>query len=117
MISYEFYKFLHFTFIFLAIALFFSNKPQTKFQKNLRLFTYFFIFVAGMGLIARMGFKHSEPFPLWIKLKFLMVFILTAIHYLKWSEIKSLKINEKALNFAYYIALIATVAVVQLKWH
>jgi hypothetical protein len=27
------------------------------------------ILVAGMGLIARLGFKHNQAFPLWIKLK------------------------------------------------
>jgi hypothetical protein len=29
----------------------------------------FLIFVAGMGLLARLGFKHVEAFPLWFKLK------------------------------------------------
>ena len=29
----------------------------------------FFIFVGGMGLIARLGFKHGEAFPAWIMIK------------------------------------------------
>lgn len=29
----------------------------------------FLVFVGGMGLIARLGFKHTEPFPLWVIVK------------------------------------------------
>jgi Ca2+/Na+ antiporter len=29
------------------------------------------IMVTGMGLLANLGVKHSEPWPLWVKLKFL----------------------------------------------
>lgn len=39
----------------------------------------FMILVGGMGLLARIGFKHSEPFPLWVKLKFSGWFVLTAL--------------------------------------
>jgi hypothetical protein len=42
---------------------------QKKLGKWLVGLASFLIFVAGMGLIARLGFKHNEAFPLWIKLK------------------------------------------------
>jgi hypothetical protein len=74
MISYETYKSLH---IFLIICFFSSigfisydsQLMQKKLGKWLVGLASFLIFVAGMGLIARLGFKHNEAFPLWIKLK------------------------------------------------
>jgi hypothetical protein len=73
-ISYETYKSLH---IFLIICFFSSigfisydsQLMQKKLGKWLVGLASFLIFVAGMGLIARLGFKHNEAFPLWIKLK------------------------------------------------
>jgi len=116
MISYEFYKFLHLGFIFLVISFFYSKKPLTKTEKFARYLSYFFIFVAGMGLIARLGFKHSEPFPLWIKLKFFMLFILTLINYAKWSEKISSKVSSKVIDTLFFMALLFTLVVVQSKW-
>lgn len=74
MISYETYKMLH----LFCIIIFFgslgfvasdSEMIQSKTSKFIVGFVSFLIMVAGMGLIARLGYKHGEPFPLWIKLK------------------------------------------------
>lgn len=76
MISYEIYKLLHICFIFLFLtstALVFTSHESLK-KPVVKIFfaiISFLIFVAGMGLIARLGFKHEEPFPLWIRLKML----------------------------------------------
>lgn len=74
MISYETYKALHLFFIlclFMSIGFiaYDSKVIQMKKGKWLVGLASFLILVAGMGLIARLGFKHGEPFPLWIKLK------------------------------------------------
>lgn len=45
---------------------------KTKGQKIAIGFISFMIFVGGMGLIARLGFRHGEAFPFWINLKILM---------------------------------------------
>lgn len=46
-----------------------SKLLQKKLGKWMIGFLSLLILVAGMGLIARLGFKHDEAFPLWIKLK------------------------------------------------
>ena len=74
MISYETYKSLHIFFIltfFSSIGFVSYNSPLMgkKLGKWLIGLVSFLIMVAGMGLIARLGFKHGQPFPLWIKLK------------------------------------------------
>lgn len=69
---YEVYKLLHLAMIFLfigsfGIGLFASENP--KWNKIMQGVVSFLIFVAGMGLIARLGFPHGEPWPTWIKVK------------------------------------------------
>jgi hypothetical protein len=76
MISYETYKSLHIFFILcffsgMGFVSYQSNLIQKKLGKWMVGTASFLIFVAGMGLIARLGFKHSEAFPLWVKLKIL----------------------------------------------
>jgi uncharacterized membrane protein SirB2 len=72
MLPYEFYKFLHLVtlFIFLSgagLGFFLENNP--KWNKIITGITSVLIFVAGMGLIARIGIGHGEGWPLWINLK------------------------------------------------
>ena len=96
MISYETYKSLHIFFIlcffssmgFISCS---SKLIQRKLGKWMVGIASLLIFVAGMGLIARLGFKHNEAFPLWIKLKmgnwlainilFIILFKLKTIEY------------------------------------
>lgn len=76
MITYEAYKVLHLFTLFLLFSTFGIIIgegrwiPNRKFKIITALFS-FFVFIGGMGLIARLGFKHSEAFPLWIWVKFL----------------------------------------------
>lgn len=84
MFSYPFYKTLHLLFIlclftsigFVSLR---SDLMQKKAGKILLGAVTFMIFVGGMGLLARLGFKHSEPFPLWVKLKLVNWGLLTAL--------------------------------------
>lgn len=97
MITYETYKFLHLFFIvcfFMAAALTAFNHEilNSKWSKILISLLSFLIFVAGMGLIARLHFKHTEPFPSWIRLKIANWVFLNAI------LIYSLKTNQKSIK-------------------
>ncbi|MDO9180916.1 MAG: hypothetical protein Q7U04_00845, partial [Bacteriovorax sp.] len=74
MISYETYKSLHIFFILcffssMGFVSYSSQLLQKKLGKWMVGLASFLIMVAGMGLIARLGFKHDQAFPLWIKLK------------------------------------------------
>lgn len=42
-------------------------------------FLSFLIFVGGMGLIARIGFKHGEDFPPWVIVKITCWIILNVV--------------------------------------
>ncbi len=74
MISYNVYKILHIMTLFslfFVVGFFISNQEASR-NKSLRIIfgiVSFLVFVAGMGLIARLGFKHGEPFPSWILVK------------------------------------------------
>lgn len=74
MISYETYKILHLIFILtffssLGFVASSSELVQNKIGKIILGIVSFLILAAGMGLIARVGFKHGEAFPLWLNLK------------------------------------------------
>jgi hypothetical protein len=99
MISYVSYKTLHIFFILLffssmGFVVYQAPSMQKKMGQFLIGLVSFLIFVAGMGLIARLGYKHSEPFPLWIKLKmgnwFLINLLFVAMFKVKTREYKSL---------------------------
>lgn len=74
MISYETYKILHIFTLLMVLgtvgAILAEGKwiAKKSFKITVGLLT-FLIFVAGMGLIARLGFRHGEPFPQWIWVK------------------------------------------------
>ena len=74
MISYETYKSLHIFFILsffssLGFVSCGSQLLQKKLGKWMVGLASFLIMVAGMGLIARLGFTHGKPFPFWVNLK------------------------------------------------
>lgn len=84
MLTYTFYKTLHLLFIlmlfssigFVSLR---SDLMQKKAGKIMLGLIIFMIMVGGMGLLARIGFKHAEPFPLWVKLKFTGWFVLAGL--------------------------------------
>lgn len=83
MIGYEVYKVFHVVmvlFLISTLGFIIEGKVTSKAKKILIGLVSFFIFVGGMGLIARLGFKHGEPFPLWLILKMtLWVFVNIAL--------------------------------------
>lgn len=94
MISYETYKLLHLFFIVsffssLGAIVTESSILKKKWPKVLLGVVSFLIFVAGMGLIARLGFKHENPFPLWIKLKMANWFVINLLFILLFRNFKN----------------------------
>lgn len=79
MISYEFYKILH---IFSLIGIIMSLTANSllpvpkKWSKIIGMISSLLLFVAGMGLLARTGVSHGEPWPVWVKVKVLIWFVL-----------------------------------------
>lgn len=112
MISYEVYKTLHLILILIFFSsLGFSVNETSIFQKPkgkvvLGIIS-FLIFVAGMGLVARLNMKHSEAFPLWVRLK---VGIWILINILVLLMIKVKKTNIK-LIFSGLVLVAGAVAV------
>jgi hypothetical protein len=95
MISYEIYKLIH----ILCLLLFAVTIGQLLYPDHLlssrkgKFFTgfvSFFILVSGMGLVARIGFKHAQAFPLWISLKIFNWFAINLALYFMF-KLKSIK--------------------------
>ncbi len=80
--SYEFYKILHFSSLFIlslaAGAQFYAPK-ELKWPKIIVGISSLSVLVAGMGLIAKgLGISHGETWPLWLKSK-VAIWLLIAI--------------------------------------
>ena len=97
--SYEFYKVLHVLFIVLFVgaiaAQFFSDKAP-KSTKIISGISSFLIFVAGMGLLARIGIGHGEGWPLWVKVKLGLWILISALGPILAKRLKSNR------QFGYY---------------
>lgn len=72
MFSYEFYKVLHLTSLVTFFSLISVHLWTTYRSKATAIgagVATLFILVSGMGLMARLGIGHTEPWPLWILVK------------------------------------------------
>ena len=72
MLSYEFYKIAHLSFIvfmFSAFAIQIWSAERNKVAAILSGVVSLLVFVAGMGLMARLSIGHTEGWPVWIKVK------------------------------------------------
>ena len=105
MISYETYKILHIFTLFMVIssmgAIIAEGRwiPNKSFKIAVGVVS-FLIFVGGMGLIARLGFKHDEPFPLWVIVKITCWIVLNvALVMLYRMQEKKFKILLAGISF------------------
>jgi len=78
LIDYQMYKVIHLTSIiilFTGLAISFYGSAH-KHIKVLTGIGTLLTLVGGMGLMARMGVSHTEGWPLWIKLKMTIWFVI-----------------------------------------
>lgn len=81
MISYQVYKLIHLTSIFLFLtgaSVLLLAKPKSVFWKILTGLASFFILLGGMGLMARLG----NGFQPWIQAKLVLWFAVTGLGHL-----------------------------------
>lgn len=116
MISYETYKILHIFTLFMVISamggIIAEGRwiPNKSFKITVGVLS-FLIFVGGMGLIARLGFKHGEAFPAWIltKIAAWIVFNIALVMLFKVQQ-KNYKMACAAVSFvAVFIAVYSAI--------
>lgn len=78
MISYSIYKYIH----LVSLIVFFTSMTVQFFSEPKKIFkimsgvSTLLILVSGMGLLARVGVTHNEPWPVWAIIKMIIWFLL-----------------------------------------
>lgn len=106
---YEFYKIFHVVSLFLLMGVFTASMliEPPKWMKIFSGILSLLIFVAGMGLIARIGISHGAGWPLWLKVKVGMWLFLAA-----WSPIATKRFkNNRPLAFGVFYGIVVVAAV------
>ncbi len=104
---YEVYKLMHIIFVVLFVsgaAITLYADPASKFWKILTGIVSFLIFVAGMGLMARLGVSHTEGWPNWIKAKVTIWVIAAAFAPIAAKRMRA----QKNLAFGILMILVST---------
>ena len=113
MVSYEIYKLIHLIcLLLLALTMGLLFYPEhllrSKKGKIFTGFVSFFILVSGMGLLARIGFKHGQAFPFWISLKIANWFFLNVALFFAF--------KSKIIRHKIYIILVMLVLAIFNIW-
>lgn len=120
MISYEAYKILHIFCLFMVISAMGGIIAEGRWIAN-RSFKIvvgvvsFLIFVGGMGLIARLGFRHGEAFPAWVVVKIAcwILFNISLFTLFRATD-KTVKISCALLSFVTaFVAVFAAITKLQ----
>ena len=108
MFSYEAYKLVH----IVSIIIFFGAVGAAiiggRYEKHEKIITgvsSLFIFVAGMGLIARIGIKHGSIWPTWLIVKAVIWLTLSAL-----APILAKRLGRSILVFYVFVTLGALAA-------
>jgi len=83
--SLQFYKIIHIVSIVLFFALYGIAANRAVLKKSDKILTgiiLVLIMVAGMGLLKYIGISHGAAWPIWIKLKFGIWFLIAATSHL-----------------------------------
>lgn len=116
MISYETYKILHLITLFMLIAamgvVIGEGRwiPSKKFKMVTSIISLL-AFVGGMGLIARIGFKHGEPFPLWVWVK-MACWVLLNITLVLLFKMQGKMAKLLLTFFAFFILMTAVISAI-----
>lgn len=83
--SYQVYKIIHIVGIVLFFSLYAVAAYRGQAKKSEKIITgvlLVIILVAGMGLVARLGIPHGQPWPMWLKAKLGIWIVLGSLSHL-----------------------------------
>ncbi|MCY4644080.1 MAG: SirB2 family protein [Bacteriovoracales bacterium] len=109
MFSYEFYKTVHFFFIILfaaTIGFSFASPSPPKWTKILIGLMSLLIFVAGMGLMARVGVSHGGPWPKWLLIKIGLWLVLAILAPVLSKRLGGAPVNSSCRYRAFWVLMI-----------
>lgn len=103
--SYEIYKLIHLLSIFVFFGCLGASIIAGKYQTHEKIITgvsSLLIFVAGMGLMARIGIKHGSIWPMWLIVKAVIWLTLSAL-----APILAKRLGRSVFVFYIFVTLAA----------